>query len=620
MKSFALLGVAIFSIANARRHPSNKKNLDLFSATSKDLPAKTHRVLGDEPWEIGTKVYDEFDDGWYVGEITGYSHNTLVYAVTWPSKDTDTYRYDEIDEVVAAAADEDRSWEIGTVVYKQFNSGWSVGKITRYDVGSDTYTVTWPDKSAESYSDDDVDSVVFDPSYIPDNSNSSDDDPWEIGTKVYDEFDDGWYVGEITGYDENTLLYTVTWSSKDTDTYRYDEIDEVVAAAADEDRNWEIGTVVYKQFNNRWSVGKITRYDAGNDTYTVTWPDSSAEAYADDDVDSIAFDPSYIPDISSNGDPWELGTQVYDEFDDGWYVGEITDYDKNTLLYTVTWSSKDTDTYRYDEIDEVVAAAADEDRSWEIGTVVYKQFNDRWSVGKITRYDAGNDTYTVTWSDTSAKVYSDDDVDSMIFDTSYIPDNSSDNDPWEIGTKVYDEFDDGWYVGTITNYDRNTLLYTVTWSSKDTVVYRYDEIDEIVAAAADEDRSWEIGTVVYKQSWFNNGWSVGKVTQYDAGSDTYTVTWEDESLEMYNDDDIDTMVLGYHNRQSPEIISHVKEDGISVGLISLLTVSCIFIVILAVIAARALITPKGEKGKSHSCSDSLELASNRSDNIQPEFV
>jgi len=58
-------------------------------------------------------------------------------------------------------------------------------------------------------------------------------DPWVVGTHVYKQFPDGWYLGSITGWDNKTETYTITYEDGDTETLPYDssEIDAIVTEA-----------------------------------------------------------------------------------------------------------------------------------------------------------------------------------------------------------------------------------------------------------------------------------------------------------------------------------------------------------------------------------------------------
>jgi len=215
-----------------------------------------------------------------------------------------------------------------------------------------------------------------------------------------------------------------------------------------------------------------------------------------------------------DGNSWPVGTKVYYEFDDGWYQGTITDYDDDG--YTITWSddSKDIDDFEDETVDQMVqnyqtmvanndgtdnsdsepTPAPTEDDSWPVGTKVYWEFDDGWYDGTITDYDA--DGYTITWSDASQDYddFDDADVDKMVENYKTMVANNdgtdySDTEPtpaptvddaWPIGTKVYWEFDDGWYEGTITDYDDDG--YSITWSddSQDIDDFEDETVDKMV--------------------------------------------------------------------------------------------------------------------------------------------
>lgn len=305
----------------------------------------------DDGWPVGTKVYYEFEDGWYEGEIT---ESDDIYVITWEdgSVDSDEYEDEVVDQMVqnyidmvandggddmedgspTPAPTENDEYEIGTPVYAQFDGVWYKGNITDYDEWG--YTITWEDNSVDydDFSDEDVDQFVENyiryvengeplptspaagdaapaPTEAP-TAAPTEDDGWPVGTKVYYEFEDGWYQGTITESDD---IYVITWEdgSVDSDEYEDEVVDQMVQDYID----------------------MVENGDGGDD-----------DDYDDDDYD----------DDDEDDDTWPRGTKVYGQFEDGWYKGTITDYDEDG--YTIEWDdgSIDYDDFSDEEVDQMV--------------------------------------------------------------------------------------------------------------------------------------------------------------------------------------------------------------------------------------------------------------------------
>ena len=219
-------------------------------------------------------------------------------------------------------------------------------------------------------------------------------------------------------------------------------------------------------------------------------------------------------------EPWEQDTAVYYEFEDGWYWGTITAY--NDGEYATVWSDDEVEVFSYDVVDQMVQNAV-ADEPWEQGTVVYYEFDDGWYWGTITAYS--DDEYTTTWSDGKVEVFSNDIVNQMV-------EGAADDNAWDVGTFLYYKWpeEDGWYWGTITAYD--TGAYTTSWFYKDDEVFTDKTIVDQMAEDAD-DNAWDVGTVIYYE--WPSGWYWGTITGYVNGA--YKTTWSD------GDNDIDEEVF-----------------------------------------------------------------------------
>jgi hypothetical protein len=214
-------------------------------AAAVDIPATGDFTAADlyAPWPSGTVIYKEFEDGWFQGEITSYDSQTGTYSTSWSDGDVETFTdLDAVDQMVAAAlnllpapgdntADESYTpWPSGTVIYNEFEDGWYEGQITYYQEG--LYTTTWADGDIEYYDDKDlVDQMVAQAANIPSanvpkpnvpdhpakDTTTTSYDPWPLGTAVRYQYESIWYQGEIVGYEDGT--YTIAWSDKEVETY-----------------------------------------------------------------------------------------------------------------------------------------------------------------------------------------------------------------------------------------------------------------------------------------------------------------------------------------------------------------------------------------------------------------
>ncbi len=287
------------------------------------------------------------------------------------------------------------------------------------------------------------------------------------------------------------------------------------ARKLEEDKPWDTGTKVYKEFPNEgWWSGTISSYNEATGMYTVTWEDGSTDYYDDSDeveqmVAYASSDPQNNPagaeDVSGT---YPAGTAV-SVFEDGeWWDGVIIKYGSGK--YTIQWEEDN-------EIEEIAA-----------GSTVDQMVADG---------------------------FGDDDAPPEGYEESLIPPA----DPTvSVGMDVsyYDDEDEVWYNGYIKDYRNN--VYTVVWETGEN-----DEYDDYGADLAkikqairdsygtDDDAAeeaenpepksgpkYKVGTIV---SDFEDGeWVDGTVIDFQEGA--YVVQWDDEvEYEYYDSHDAEDM-------------------------------------------------------------------------------
>ena len=98
---------------------------------------------------------------------------------------------------------------------------------------------------------------------------------------------------------------------------------------------------------------------------------------------------------------YPLGTPVYWKFEDGWYKGEITDFNQMTGSYTVSWEDETKNDYgpeQWSDVTQMVEDYRQEFGSIELGTSVIGQFDDVPWQGEITEYNDGAWFFVVLFS------------------------------------------------------------------------------------------------------------------------------------------------------------------------------------------------------------------------------
>ena len=287
-----------------------------------------------EPWEIGSFVlsFFDFDDGkaegsgFYGGTITDFTRqvvdttNTTTsasYTITWSDGEVATYDDLRLVDVMIQSYENYEPWIVGTkVALSQNGISWMKGSIVSFDeVGPPVYKIQWEadasgpsaatqslqtyhnldlvDQHVQDYLDN---QDVLDPNPTDDgivsnfedeeDSDADGDDsdyvPYPKDTPVHYLFDGEGYDGTIVHFHVDTKEYEVLWEDDETSYYgtdQYELVDEMVTLAkyTDDDNlvfdddsleaEYDIGTIVYSDFDGEWWVGEIISFDAG--WYTV---------------------------------------------------------------------------------------------------------------------------------------------------------------------------------------------------------------------------------------------------------------------------------------------------------------------------------------------------------------
>ena len=391
MKSFQVLFsiCAVLSVASAAElgskkvvaPPSMTKEVSTTTEgkTGSETKSQTRR-LEDEPWDNGTKVYNEFpNEGWWSGTITSYNYGTGVYTVTWEDGSTDYYDDDDtIDKMVlyaqndpqnnpAGAGDYGQTYPSGTAVSVYEDGEWYDGEVVQY--GSGTYTIRWDEDGEieeidagplmdqmvqDSFGDDDAPPSGYN------GGKSASSGSLSIGTPVSYYEDGEWIDGRISSYSDG--VYTVTWDDGSDDLYddSGDDLAELKQAAADaigdddappdnispdalSGPKFPNGTPVSDWEDGEWVDGEVINFQDGN--YIVQWEDENEIEYYDshnaEDMQELgkmaddAIGDDDAPPDSVNEEMWEIGTPVSITEDGIVYYGTIQGFRMGE--YTIVW-------------------------------------------------------------------------------------------------------------------------------------------------------------------------------------------------------------------------------------------------------------------------------------------
>ena len=530
------------------------------------------------------------------------------------AESTTTDEFHDTSESLAVEFEEE--FDLGTPVYWKFVDGamvtsvdeaektltegtWLVGEIKEYNSTTGRYTITWEDNTSSKIgiraNYEIIKAMVQNGKLIQHadafkphmGENEAIYQPWKVGTPVYWEFaklnGDGsisattvaWYHGQITNFDYGHATYTITWEDGSTNNYGPDQFqlvnDMVAQAAPDSQATSSVPT------------------DAGDDAGDTAVDTNDGEDGDDTDSSVSAGDSTSIREIDANGDyvPWQKGTAVFGEFDDGWYEGNIVHYTEEEE-YGIEWEDGSVEYFGdHSLVDKWVIEYAkhiyqghvgndDEDEvvdPYVIGTFVYKSFRegededgngvvdsdelDRvWYTGRVTHFDMASGFYTITWEDDTISKYNDYDWMTRLVYNAKIQKTLETYDPYEEGTAVYwywrnDAGEKIGYFGHVIDFDYNTGTYVLEFEDTDgstfTDTYRgmheWETVDDMVdyakKHAEDALQQYPIGTPVYKR--FEDGAYFGVVSGYDDG--LYTISFTDGTAYDYPaGNDLDRMV------------------------------------------------------------------------------
>jgi hypothetical protein len=377
---------ALLSVAAAAQ--SRAGELVASSSMTKEIATKTEgktetqtesRRLEDEPWDIGTKVYNQFpNEGWWSGTITSFNPATGVYTVTWEDNSTDYYDDDDkIDQMVAYAQNDpqnnsdgagysEQTYPSGTAVAVYEDGEWYDGEVSQY--GSDIYTIRWDEDGeieqipAGPLMDQMVQDAFGDDDAPPSGYNggpSTSSGAISVGTAVSYYDDEDWIDGQITSYSNG--VYTVAWDDGSNDVYDSGddlaELQQAVADAIGDDDappgpisskslsgpKFPNGTPVSDWEDGEWVDGEVINFQDGN--YMVQWEDETEIEYYDshnaEDMQELgnmakdALGDDDAPPDSENEELWEIGTPVSITEDGIEYFGKIEGFRLGE--YTIVW-------------------------------------------------------------------------------------------------------------------------------------------------------------------------------------------------------------------------------------------------------------------------------------------
>jgi len=412
MKTFQVLAIICTALSVASAADSGSAAV-VVAPSMKDDAAKTETRRLDT-WDNGTKVYKEFpNEGWWSGTVTSYSQATGMYTVTWEDGSTDYYDdSDEVDQMVAwaqadpqnnpaGATDVSGAYPAGTTVSVFEDGEWFDGKILKY--GSNTYTIQWDEDDEieevaagaimdqmveDAYGDDDAAPEGYEEGTSDPSSTSAPSDvSVSVGADVtyYDDEEEEWVDGQITGYKNN--VYTVTWEDGETEDYddSGDDLDELTQMisdsfgdddyAPDDDDyaptsgpKYPVGTPVSDFEDEEWVVGVVVDFVDGS--YIVQWDDEDDVEYYES---SNAEDMQELKQMASWGvgdddappdsffedeDLWKIGTPVAVVENDVLWYGKIDGFRDGA--YSIAWENGDSEWLdNYDLVNTMVSNAAE---------------------------------------------------------------------------------------------------------------------------------------------------------------------------------------------------------------------------------------------------------------------
>jgi len=385
MKSFQVLFsiCAVVSVASAADAGSGAvvASLPMTKTEAKTESSTQSRRLEDEPWDNGTKVYNEFpNEGWWSGTITSFNPATGMYTVTWEDGSTDYYDDDDkIDQMVAYAQNDPQNnpagagssagaYPSGTAVSVYEEDQWYDGVVVQY--GSGTYTIKWDEDGeieqvqAGPVMDQMVQDAFGDDDAAPSEYNggsSGYSGSLSVGTPVSYYEDEGWVDGRISAYSNG--VYTVTWDDGSDEMYsdNGDDLEELQQAAADalgdddappspisndsvvSGPKFPNGTPVSDWEDGEWVDGEVVNFQDGN--YIVQWDDEDEVEYYDshnaEDMQELgkltqdATGDDDAPPDSISEDVWKIGTPVSITEEGVVYYGKIVAFSMGE--YTITW-------------------------------------------------------------------------------------------------------------------------------------------------------------------------------------------------------------------------------------------------------------------------------------------
>jgi hypothetical protein len=283
------------------------------------------------------------------------------------------------------------------------------------------------------------------------------------------------------------------------------------ATGASPSPSWMIGSIVSFDvdpapvYRIKWTGGAAAKSPSEQTYHNLDLVDQHVQEYADnldvfqppitDDGIVSDFEQDNGDDVDDDYVPYEKDTELYYMFDGEGYDGAVVHFHVDTREYEVLWSDGETTYYgpdKYDLVDQMVALAKDQsalddddaltdvEAEYDVGTRVYTNFDGEWWVGEIVSFEDG--WYTVRYNDDSFVDYSyDGSIHELVRNAEKIP-SDADSQTYQLGTRVVEEFSDGFYEGTITGYSE--LTYKITWEDGEVDFYvDGEELNSIVAQA-----------------------------------------------------------------------------------------------------------------------------------------